>query len=162
MNQKDKREFNTPILSQPSISQIQPAIDRFSSLFSALNASDVRQRVADVYAADAYFFDTLKELRGIEPIRDYLAESGAAVESCSVQVEDIAISGENVYVRWAMEIRFRKLRRGQLCRSLGISQLKFNNDLKILFHRDYWDSAGGLFEHIPLVGFAIRQIKSRL
>lgn len=162
MDQNNRREFSTPILTQPSISQIQPALDRFSSLFSSLNGRDVRKRTADVYAPDAYFFDTLKELRGLEPIQDYLAESGAAVESCGVQVEDVAISGENVYVRWAMEIRFRKLRRGQVCRSHGISQLKFNSSLKILFHRDYWDSAGGLFEHIPVLGFAIRQIKARL
>jgi hypothetical protein len=32
----------------------------------------------------------------------------------------------------------------------------------VVLHQDYWDSAAGLFEHVPVVGRLIRTVKSRL
>ena len=31
-----------------------------------------------------------------------------------------------------------------------------------VLHQDFWDPATGIYEHLPLVGNAIRQIKARL
>ena len=135
---------------------------RFGGLFSSLTEDTVSDQVRDVYALDAYLNDTLKEVRGIDSICDYLIDSGKAVHSCEVQIEDLARSQEDYYVRWTMEIKFKKLKKGQVCRSEGISRLRFNRDGKIVYHQDYWDSAGGLFEHIPFLGLLIRLVKKRV
>jgi hypothetical protein len=135
---------------------------RFSDLFSSLTEENVGHLVGDIYAEDAYLSDTLKAVQGIDSIREYLIESGKAVESCQVQLNDLAQSRDNYYVRWTMEIRFKKLRKGQICRSQGISHLRFDEEGKITYHQDFWDSAGGLFEHVPLLGLLIRLVKNRL
>jgi hypothetical protein len=135
---------------------------RFAELFSSLTKEGIADQVRDVYAADAYLYDTLKEVRGVDSICDYLTESGEAVQSCEVQLNDLARSQRDYYVRWTMQIRFKKLNKGRICRSEGISHLRFNRDGKISFHQDYWDSASGLFEHIPVVGLLIRLVKKRL
>ena len=142
--------------------ELRKLVRSFSNLFSSLTEEGVGSLVGEVYASDAYLNDTLKEVRGIEAIREYLIESGKAVQSCQVQINDLAQSQVDCYVRWTMEIRFKKLENGRICRSQGISHLRFNKNGKIIYHQDYWDSAGALFEHIPFLGLLIRQVKKRL
>ena len=137
-------------------------LKRFTDLFTDLSAPRIRERVRDVYADDVFFNDTLKTVRGIDALEAYLVESAEAVEWCGVEVEDVAESGGNYYVRWVMEIRFKRFAKGETTRSIGMSHLRFDDDGKILLHQDYWDSAGGLFEHIPVIGYGIRKIKARV
>ena len=59
-----------------------------------------------------------------------------------------------------MEIRFKRFRKGELTRSIGMSHLRVGADGRILLHQDYWDSASGLFEHVPVLGYGIRKIKA--
>lgn len=61
-----------------------------------------------------------------------------------------------------MRLRFKKLRRGELTRSLGVSHMSFDAEGRVALHRDFWDSASGLLEHVPVVGGLIRTIKRRL
>ncbi len=138
------------------------ALEGFSDLFSAFTPEAMRGKVRRVYAGDVYFNDTLKEIRGIDALEAYLVESAEAVEVGRVEIRDVARSGGNYYVRWVMELQFKKMRRGQMTRSIGISHLRFNAAGKVVYHQDYWDAAGGLFEHIPVVGWMIRTIKGRL
>jgi len=42
------------------------------------------------------------------------------------------------------------------------SHIRFNAAGQVVFHQDYCDSGGNLFEHIPVVGWLIRRIKARL
>ncbi len=138
------------------------ALARFSDLFSVFTPEAMREKVRAVYAEDVYFYDTLKEVRGVDALEAYLVESAEALEAGRVEVRDVAQSQGNYYVRWVMELQFKKMRRGRMTRSVGISHLRFNAAGKIVYHRDYWDAAGGLFEHIPVVGWMIRVIKGRL
>jgi O-antigen ligase len=32
----------------------------------------------------------------------------------------------------------------------------------VALHQDFWDAAGALFEHVPILGFGIRKLKQRL
>lgn len=137
-------------------------LKRFENLFSDFSEANIREHVRDVYAENVYFNDTLKEVRGIDELENYLIESATAVESCHVDIEDVASNNGNYYVRWVMAIRFKRLARGETTRSIGISHLRFDDDGKIVLHQDYWDAASGLFEHIPLIGWGIRKVKARV
>ena len=154
-------ENNGPGVVPDSVEEAN-GLKRFTDLFSDLSGERIRERIRDVYADNVYFNDTLKEIRGIVALEGYLVESAEAVESCRVEVEDVASSGGNYYVRWVMEIRFKRFAKGETTRSIGISHLRFDEHGKIVLHQDYWDAASGLFEHIPIVGSAIRTIKARV
>jgi limonene-1,2-epoxide hydrolase len=138
------------------------AIDRFIGLYSGLSEKNVRARVRQVYAEDAYFNDNLKTVQGIDAIEDYLIQSAQAAEKVTVQFQDVAESEGNYYFRWMMTITFKNLNQGQPTPSIGMSHVRFNQNGKVILHQDYWDSASGLFEHIPVVGWLIRTIKGRL
>jgi hypothetical protein len=145
----------------PGSTEEKEGIERFKGLFSDLSAENVRSKIRDVYAEDVYFNDTLKEIRGIAALEQYLVESADAVESCSASVGDVAVNNGNYYFRWTMDIRFKRFKKGRLTHSIGMSHIRFNKDGKIRLHQDYWDSAAGLFQHLPLVGYLIRKIKER-
>jgi len=138
------------------------AIKRFKGLLGDFKASDFVPRIRQVYAEDVYFNDTLKTIRSVDQLEEYLADSADAVEVGTVEFLDLAVANGNYYFRWEMSLRFKKLRRGVLTRSLGMSHIRFNAEGRVALHQDFWDSASGLFEHVPVVGGLIRTIKRRL
>ncbi len=134
----------------------------FESFFGNLDEVRIREMVRDVYAEDVFFNDTLKEIRGTDALEHYLVESARETKSCRVRVDDVASHAGHYYVRWVMDIEFKKLKPDETHRSIGISHLRFDRRGKIVLHQDYWDSASGLFEHIPVLGYGIRKIRGRL
>ncbi len=146
----------------PGSQEESAALERFKGLLSDFKAADFADRIRDVYAEEVWFNDTLKTIEGIDALEEYLLESAAAVESTTVEFEDLVASEGNYYLRWSMQIRFKKLKRGETTSSIGMTHLRFNRQGKVILHQDFWDSAAGLFEHVPAVGWMIRRIKGRL
>ena len=139
------------------------ALDRFAQFFGDFSAGRIARLLDATYAPDVYFNDSLKAIRGAAELARYLEESAAGVEDCRVAIEDIARNGHGEYlVRWKMLIRFRKFARGRDTWTVGITHLRFSADGRVAYHQDYWDSARGLYEHIPLLGAGIRAIRRRI
>jgi ketosteroid isomerase-like protein len=138
------------------------AIKRWQSLLGDLSTENVQGKVDAVYSADAFFNDTLKTLLGAAAIEDYLVETAELLDYGRVAFEDVAISGEDVYVRWRMVYRSKVLSKKQDIVTIGMTHLRFNRDGKVSLHQDFWDSTRGIFEHVPIVGAGIRMVKKRL
>ena len=147
---------------EPGSALERAALDRFADLVAEMSPERIRAKAGGVYAAEAYFNDTLKELVGADAIEEYLAHSMEATESVRVAVDDISSANGDYYVRWTMDIRFKNYNQGRIARSVGISHLRFDTEGKIILHKDFWDAAGGLYEYLPVLGGVMRWIKSRL
>ena len=138
------------------------AIERFQSLLSDFKAPDFGERIPGVYAEDVFFNDTLKTMRGVEDLQEYLMATSEAIDKGTVEFLDVVADNGNYYFRWVMTIRFKKLARGEDTRSVGMSHVRFDAAGKVVLHQDFWDSTGGLFEHVPALGWILRHAKSRL
>jgi hypothetical protein len=138
------------------------AIARFQELLADFKAPGLAERAREVYAAGAWFNDTLKTVRGGEAIGRYLAKTAAALESGTVEFLDVAGSDGDYYLRWQMSLRFTRLDPGKTHRSVGMTHLRFDGEGRVLLHQDFWDSTSGLFEHLPGLGWLLRQAKRRL
>ena len=138
------------------------AVERFQSLLSDFKAPDFGERIPEVYAEDVFFNDTLKTLRGVEDLQEYLTTTSEAIDGGTVEFLDIVADNGNYYFRWAMTIRFKRWARGEDTRSVGMSHVRFDSAGKVVLHQDFWDSAAGLFEHVPALGWMLRHAKSRL
>lgn len=138
------------------------AAERFKAFMSSLSVETVEQQADDIYAQDAYLNDNLKEVRGRDEIRSYLKKSAEGVESIRVTFNDTMSSGINWYFRWTMAVRFKSLRDGATVVTSGMTHVRFNDAGLVVLHRDFWDSATGLYEHVPGLGLAIRFVKRRL
>lgn len=137
------------------------AMRRFTEFVARMESSSIGAAAKAIYATDAYFNDTLKEVQGAEAIAAYLGESLEAVHEARVEVVDVARSAGNYYFIWEMEIHFKTLNGGRPAQSVGMSHIRFDADGRVAFHRDYWDAAGGLLAHLPVIGRVVRYIKGR-
>ncbi len=139
------------------------AIDRLKHFLGQWSAESIRTNTLQVYAPDAWLNDTLKTVRGATNIQTYFLRTTQNAVSLTVQFDDVTRSGDGLYYfRWVMDNQLKSVAKGQTIRTLGISVIRFDAQGRVLIHQDYWDSAAGLFDHIPVVGYGIRAIKARL
>ena len=137
-------------------------VERFKDFLASLTESSIRQRTAEIYAPDAYLNDNLNEVRGAKAIEDHLVESLVGLSAIDVVFHDTACSNGDYYLRWTMSTTFRSLRGGAKVVTSGITHARFDSEGRVALHRDFWDAATGVYEHIPLLGAGIRAIKRRI
>lgn len=147
---------------EPDSGEERAAIDRFENLLSDFKAVDFRDRIGDVYAEDAFFNDTLKTVRGVREIEQYLLASADAIDEGKVEFLDLVAKDGNYYFRWSMTLRFKRFGGGEPRQSVGMTHIRFDADGKVVLHQDFWDSTGGLFEHLPGLGWVLRKAKDRI
>lgn len=138
------------------------AIDRVKNFLSTLTPENVQSHTSEVYAGSAYFNDTLKTLRGSKEIEAYLLHTAKTVNGITVEFDDVARSGADFYFRWRMDFQAPKLRDGDTIRTIGMTQIRFDADGKVVLHQDYWDSMAGLFEHLPVTNQMAGLVRNKL
>jgi hypothetical protein len=138
------------------------AIARFESFLGHLDEKTAREQTERVYAPDAFLNDTLKTIHGSPAIRDYFIKTAQGLESMTVTFDDVAVSGQNYYFRWTMDTRMKHLARGKNVRTIGVTMVRFDSQERVILHQDFWDSAQGVWDHVPGVGAAIRWIQSKI
>jgi len=138
------------------------AVARFEGFLAHLDEKTARDQTEKVYAQDAFFNDTLKTLHGSPAIRDYYIKTAQGLESMSVTFDDVAVSGDNYYFRWTMDTRMKHLARGKNVRTIGVTLVRFDPQGRVLIHQDFWDSAQGVWDHVPVIGRVIRWIQSSI
>lgn len=138
------------------------AVERFVRFISDLSTATVRADIRSVYAPEFYFNDTLKTVRTVDELERYFLATDEALASYALTVEEAAPTPEGVYLRWRMDVSYRRLRKGEVSSSIGVSHIRFDKDGRVVYHQDYWDPASALFEKIPVLGAGIRAVKRRL
>lgn len=138
------------------------AIAGFENFLAHLDEKTAREQTEKVYAPSAFLNDTLKTTRGSPAIRDYFIKTAQGLNSMTVVFDDVAVSGSNYYFRWTMETRMKHLAPGKIVRTIGITMVRFDPQGRVLLHQDFWDSAQGVWDHVPMLGSVIRWIQSSL
>lgn len=138
------------------------AVEKFRGFFGDLREDLIKKNIRSVYAPGVRFNDTLKSIQGVEPLEHYLVETARNVDSYKVEFDEVLSSPSGVYVRWRMGIRFKKFLKGTTQESIGMTHLRFDQEGRVVYHQDYWDSGANLFEKIPALGAGIRAVKRRL
>ena len=138
------------------------AIARFEEFLGHLDEKTARNETEKVYAPDAYLNDTLKTLHGTPAIRDYFIKTAEGLDSMTVTFDDLAVSGRNYYFRWTMDTRMKHLAKGKTVRTIGVTLVRFDPQGRVLIHQDFWDSAQGVWDHVPVLGSVIRWIQGKI
>ncbi len=136
------------------------AAEGFASLYGNLSVDNVKANVRRVYAPDAWFNDTVATEVGVDAIEGYLLRTAENAELVQAKVTDVAVSGRDCYVRWTMEVRVKNLADGSPILTEGMSQLRFDDQGRIVLHQDFWNPANGIYQHLPLLGPAIRYVNA--
>jgi hypothetical protein len=115
-------------------------------------------RMGDFYAANAWFKDPFNEASSLEAIKRVFAHMFATLRAPRFAVTERVADEGGASLFW--EFRFGAGRREFLVR--GATHLKWNGRGKIVYHRDYWDTAEELYAKVPLLGGLVRLLRRRL
>lgn len=144
----------------PGSPEDQRNIQNFARFFGNLTEDNARILTRQTYAPTLFFHDTFKTITSLDQLEHYFIETARNTDSVTARIDDVARSGPDYYIRWTMDIRLKKFQRGRTLRSVGITHLRFDEQGRILLHHDYWDSAAGFYQYVPLLGPGIRWIRS--
>ena len=136
-------------------------IDQLCEFYAEFNPA-LLGNLDTIYSRDVHFKDPLHEIQGVDNLRHYFAGMMDGLDECRFEFYhrmDMPAQGESM-VLWTMNYRHPRLAGGKPLILTGNSHLRYTD--KIFYHRDYFDAGAMLYEHIPVMGFAIRHIKKRL
>jgi ketosteroid isomerase-like protein len=117
--------------------------------------------VDEFYDSNIHFVDPVGELKGSVKMKKYYENMYQNVKYLRFDFSEFHVSGDTVIGIWKMTLKTDKLNGGEDIVVDGNSVIKFGQDGKAVYHRDYFDMGAFVYENIPVVGYVIRNIKSR-
>lgn len=136
---------------------MQITLNAFCGLYNKLDKGHLHE-LAAVYAEDIEFQDPFGQVIGLDALTQYMAGAYQNVMHCQFRFGEPVMQHPRCCIPWVMELRHKRIQRGNPVYVEGMSHLLVQNG-KVRFHRDYFDAGELLYEHLPLVGSAIRWVK---
>ncbi|MFC4260441.1 nuclear transport factor 2 family protein [Marinobacter lacisalsi] len=133
-------------------------VERFQRLFNTLCAGNMAG-LGDVYSPHVRFMDPFEAIEGLDELRAYFDKVYSNVTACRFIFGNVLISDNNACIEWTMHLTHPRLRRGREVTVQGISRLTIAEG-RVEFHRDYFDAGELLYENLPVLGSAIRLVRS--
>ena len=107
---------------------------------------------------DVLFSDPFHKVKGALQMAQIFVKMFEKVSDVSFKVNNSAASGNIVYFNWVLSGKFSK--KSWIIE--GVTQLKFNEKMKIESHEEYWDAASQFYERFPIVGPMLRYFRHRI
>ncbi|AKJ96759.1 MULTISPECIES: nuclear transport factor 2 family protein [Pseudomonas] len=135
-------------------------LQQFAEDFASLTGDNL-DALEKLYSEDIIFRDPLHQIQGLKDLRAYFTELYANAHDIryAFTSADEVQPGQG-YLRWTLQFRHPRLARGEQITLQGCSHLQWSD--RVHFHQDYFDAGALLYEHIPVMGGAIRWLKGRL
>lgn len=139
-------------------------IEKLSDFYLKLDLKSV-QNLDAIYGENIVFTDPAHQLDGLPALRAYFVHLIENLEYCSIEVQEVleqetSDKESQAFIIWIMTFKHPRLKKGKPIVLAGVSHIKFQE--KIHYHRDYFDLGAMLYEHLPLIGRIILNIKRRL
>lgn len=141
-------------------SRLDAQVARVVAYFEHLSPAAL-ELLDQIYTPGVYFKDPFNEVRGLAEMRGIFSHMYEALDQPRFVVTDTVAQGDQCFLVWNFEFRFKNFDRATLQTVRGSSHLKFTGNGLVDFHRDYWDAAEELYEKLPVVGGLMRWLKKR-
>lgn len=139
------------------------SLERWKVLLADLASESIGDNVKEVYSGNLYFNDTLKTIRSAEDLAAHFEATAEILDTGTVKyLSETRDASGDLYIRWEMSYSGKKINDGKPIVTIGMSQLRFDEAGKVVFHQDFWDSTAGIFEHLPVVGGPIKFFRNRM
>lgn len=136
------------------------ALRLFHDFYEDYSYDAIKAGVRKLYAEEAWFGDPFHIVEGIDELEHYFLVMAEPVERCTFTVDSMQRSGNDYFARWTMELE-SKAAKGEIIRTIGISNVRFNQEGQVVFQQDYWDSSA-MLDRLPVVGYWTRMVKDRI
>lgn len=142
------------------MSSMSSIINRFVDYYSKLD-NQPPSALAEIYHADARLSDPFGEHQGLLAIQRYFIHLLANVKHCRFTIDPPLCEGHRFAVTWAMHWSHPRISGGETLVLTGCSIVDAQDNL-IIRQRDYYDAGEMIYEHLPLLGWAVRSVKRRM
>ncbi len=158
---RSEATYKKHISTIPATAEVD-AKQRFELVFKDFKSGATEDNIRNLYAEKFYFNDTFVILNDIDSLVAHMMKTAGNVDVTTVNIHEVVAGKEDYYLKWTMHMKFKTMGRLVDSVSMGVSQVRFNNEGKIIFHQDYWDGSENLYEHLPLIGRFVKKIKANL
>lgn len=128
--------------------------NRFTSTFNTLGTPAFIEKAGSMYEDQLFINDTLSQFSSRQNLVEHFKGMNKRVSNVSVKLLNTSYHQDSAYVHWHMAYDFKIFGTTRSMDSYGISEIKVNEDNKIIFQQDFWDPANGLYRSLPYVGGA--------
>jgi len=143
----------------PAAERLLPlALARWRNAFRELTAESTIP-VADVYDDAAVFEDPFRLVRGHEAIAAHFSKLNANLRRCRFEHARALVEGSEAALPWTMYLDLRRGPRKEIV-VRGLSLIRFG--ARVTCQRDLFDAGALVYEHVPVLGAAVRFVKRRL
>ncbi|MBA7752981.1 nuclear transport factor 2 family protein [Enterobacter sp. RHBSTW-01064] len=142
------------------MSTLPAVVSRFVDYYATLDAQPPSALV-ELYHPDATLVDPFGEHNGLFALQRYFTHLLANVENCRFTIDAPLLSERRFVVTWTMHWSHPRIAGGEPLGLPGCSVVETENDL-ITRQRDYYDAGEMIYEHLPLLGWAVRGVKRRV
>jgi len=136
-------------------------MEKFLTMYQDLSSENLHL-LQDVYSSDIQFIDPAHEISGLDKLTEYFSALYQNVTSIDFTFKDVVQQNNQCYLQWDMTFCHKNLAGGKTIVVSGTTFLRFNDDHKVCYHRDYFDLGEMIYEHLPLLGRLLANIKRRL
>ncbi len=145
------------------MNDIDPKLHRglqdYCEFYEKLNLRSVRL-IEKLAEPGMHFKDPFNDVMGVDQVQKIFKHMFENTQNAKFKVIDSAWGDKErtAYIRW----NFGYEMKGRKYFVEGMSEVMFSRDAKVMSHIDYWDAGEYFYEHIPLLGRALRFVKSKL
>ncbi len=132
-------------------------VQRYADYLQSLTPSGL-DALDDAVTDDVRFIDPFNDVTGRGAMRQVLADMYEALGDVRFEVEHAYGDADGGMLHWQFISTFR----GKPWRFHGSSVVRFAEDGRVCYHRDDWDAGGNFYERLPVLGWVLRKIRSRL
>ncbi len=136
------------------------ALKRYTEFFEQLSP-DHLHRLSGVMADDIHFVDPFNDVRGLEKVAKIFRHMFDQLDNPKFTVTHAAMSDgpqPGGLIRWELH----STRKGRPWNITGMSEVGFAADGRVNRHIDHWDSAQQFYARLPVIGWLLRTIRSKL
>ena len=134
-------------------------IEKFKQLYQTFD-SDTLTQLPAVYSPTIVFKDPVHELKGIIALGDYFAGFCKPGTKCQFEFINQIITHDQAFFQWNMHYQHSSLKMGTTLTLNGGTLIKFNS--KIVYHEDFYDMGAMVYQHLPILGWAIKKVNARI
>ncbi|WP_413529379.1 nuclear transport factor 2 family protein [Rahnella inusitata] len=135
-------------------------LTRLCDFYRHLDTSLLPQ-LSRIYHPHVVFIDPVSHYDGVDALERYFAQLLKKVNYCRFDIQPALVHGDEASLFWRMEYSHPSLKKGHAMSLNGASHLRLAEN-RIIYQRDYYDLGAMIYEHVPMLGGAVRAIKARL
>lgn len=142
------------------MSALPSVINRFVDYYARLDQQSPAA-LAALYDPHAMLIDPFGEHRGLMAIQGYFTHLLNNVEHCRFITDAPVYDGHRFALTWVMDWSHPRIAGGETLTLPGCSMVEVGDE-RIVLQRDYYDAGEMIYEHLPLLGWAVRRVKRRV